>query len=126
MTVWLDERSSVLPYGAPDQRTMFTPERIAIERLDGTLVAERHAPRDSFAGHQMSTPWDPLHRAYFNGEALWTYLTTPFLLTMDGVRVWGTKGLAGGCRDVARVARLLSGFDQRRTASFRIFSLVRT
>jgi hypothetical protein len=53
MTVWLhEERSSVLPYGAPDQRTMFTPERIAIEKLDGALVAERYAPRDSFAGHQ--------------------------------------------------------------------------
>ncbi len=35
----------------------------------------------------MHTPWDPLHRAYFNGEALWTYLTTPFLLGMDGVEV---------------------------------------
>jgi hypothetical protein len=88
MAVWLhEERSSVAPFGAPDRRTMFTPERIAIEKLDGTLVAERCAPRDSFAGHQMNTPWDPLHRAYFNGEALWTYLTTPFLLAMDGVRV---------------------------------------
>ncbi len=88
MTVWLhEERSSVLPYGAPDQRTVFTPERIAIEKLDGTLVAERRAPRDSFAGHQMNTPWDGLQRAYFNGEALWTYLTTPFLLTMPGVSV---------------------------------------
>ena len=47
---WLhEERSSVSPYGAPDQRTMFTPERIAIEKLDGTVVAERRAPRDSFA-----------------------------------------------------------------------------
>src|SRR5258706_1138913 len=92
MTAWLhEERSSVLPYGAPDQRTMFTPERIAIEKLDGTLVAERRAPRDSFAGHQMHTPWDPLHRAYFNGEAMWTYLTTPFLLAMDGVRVEETE-----------------------------------
>ncbi|HKU97085.1 MAG TPA: hypothetical protein VJR58_17500 [Vineibacter sp.] len=62
MTVWLhEERASVMPFGAPDQRTMFTPERVAIEKLDGTLVAERHAPRDSFAGHQMNTPWDPLH-----------------------------------------------------------------
>jgi hypothetical protein len=34
----------------------------------------------------MSTPWDALHRAYFNGYALWTYLTTPFLLALDGVR----------------------------------------
>ena len=92
MTVWLhEERASVFPYGAPDQRTVFTPERIAIEKLDGTLVAERRAPRDSFAGHQVSTPWDPLHRAYFNGYALWTYLTTPFLLAMDGVHVDETE-----------------------------------
>ena len=92
MTVWLHEqRASVLPFGAPDQRTMFTPDRVAIEKLDGTLVAERYGPRDSFAGHQMNTPWDPLHRAYFNGEALWTYLTTPFLLAMDGVRVEETE-----------------------------------
>src|SRR6201987_840765 len=57
MTVWLhEERSSVMPYGAPDQRNMFTPERITIEKLDGTMVAERYAPRDSFAGHQMKTP----------------------------------------------------------------------
>jgi hypothetical protein len=97
MTVWLhEERSSVLPYGAPDQRTMFTPEKIAIEKLDGTLVAERNAPRDSFAAHQMSTPWDALHRAYFNGYALWTYLTTPFLLAMDGVRVEETDAWREG------------------------------
>lgn len=88
MTVWLHEaRSSLFPYGAPDQRAMCTPERVVIEKLDGRLVVERHAPKDSFAGHQMSTPWDALHRAYFNGEALWTYLTTPFLLAMQGVRV---------------------------------------
>jgi hypothetical protein len=35
----------------------------------------------------MQTPWDELDRAYFNGEALWTYLTTPFLLAGDGVEV---------------------------------------
>jgi hypothetical protein len=92
MSVWLhEERSSVFPYGAPDQLTMFTPDRISIEKLDGKVVAERRAPKDSFAGHQMHTPWDPLHRAYFNGEALWTYLTTPFLLTMDGVEVEETE-----------------------------------
>jgi hypothetical protein len=97
MAVWLqEERSSVSPYGAPDQRTMFTPDRIAIEKLDGTLVAERDAPTDSFAGHQMSTPWDALHRAFFNGYALWTYLTTPFLLAMDGVRVEETEAWREG------------------------------
>jgi hypothetical protein len=86
VTVWLhEERSSVMPFGAPDQRTMVTPDRIAIEKLDGSVVAERRAPRDSFAGHQMSTPWDALHRAYFNGEALWTYFTTPI---KSGLKVY--------------------------------------
>jgi hypothetical protein len=97
MSVWLHEqRSSIQPYGAPDVRTMFTTDRISIERVDGTIVAERFAPRDSFAGHQMNTPWDPLHRAYFNGEALWTYLTTPFLLTLEGVRVEETDAWREG------------------------------
>ena len=84
MTVWLhEERSSVTPYGAADQRTMFTPDRIAIEKLDGTIVAERRAPRDSFAGHQMHTPWDPLHRAYFNGYALWALNDAEEILQSD-------------------------------------------
>jgi hypothetical protein len=92
MTVWLHEqRASLLPYGAPDQRTVFTSDRIVIEKVTGTVVAERLAPTDSFAGHQMHTPWDALHRAYFNGEAVWTYLTTPFLLVGDGVHVEETE-----------------------------------
>jgi len=75
MSVWLHEQcSSVLPYGTPTQQTMFTPERIAIEKLDGTVVAERYAPRDWFAGHQMNTPWDALHRGYFNFESNDLYL----------------------------------------------------
>ncbi len=88
MTVAVErEWASVQPFGSPDQRTDFTPGRIAIETLDGRVVAERNNPRASFAGHELSTPWDPLHRAYFNGYALWTYLTTPFLLALPGVSV---------------------------------------
>ena len=88
MTAALDrEWASLRPFGADDQRTAFTPERVAIKKLDGTVVSERFNPRESFAGHELETPWDPLQRAYFNGYALWTYLTTPFLLTLDGVSV---------------------------------------
>ena len=88
MTVALhQEWASVTPFGAPDQRTDFTPGRIAVEKFDGDVVAERRDPRASFAGHQLTTPWDPLHRAYFNGYALWTYLTSPFLLAFPGVSV---------------------------------------
>jgi hypothetical protein len=78
------EWASVQPFGAPDQKTDFTPDRVAIEKLDGQVVAERRDPRMSFAGHGLDTPWDPLQRAYFNGYALWTYLTTPFLMTLPG------------------------------------------
>jgi hypothetical protein len=86
MTVSLhQEWASVTPFGASNQRTAFTPDRIAIETTDGSLVAERRNPRQSFEGHEKTTPWDPLHRAYFNGYALWTYLTTPFLFKMPGV-----------------------------------------
>ncbi|MEU1502857.1 hypothetical protein [Streptomyces sp. NPDC005732] len=88
MTVSLhEEHASVRPFGAPDQRTDFTPGRVGIEKVDGRVVAERANPRASFSGHTLETPWDPLDRAYFNGYALWTYLTTPFLLTMPGFGV---------------------------------------
>jgi len=88
MTVALHrEWASVQPFGAPDQKTDFTPQRVAIEKLDGRVVAERLSPRESFAGHELTTPWDPLQRAYFNGYALWTYLTTPFFMTLPGFTV---------------------------------------
>ena len=127
MTVWLhEERSSVMPYGAPDQRTMFTPDRIAIEKLDGTLVAERLRARDPFAGHQMHTPWDPLHRAYFNGEALWTYLTTPFLLAMDGVQCRRDTRPGGKEAETWRVLRAAFPARWRPTAWCRTSSSART
>ena len=88
MTVWLhEEHATMTPFGAADQKTDFTPDRIAIEKLDGTVVTERLEPRKAFEGHVLETPWDPLDRAYFNGYALWTYLTTPFLLAMSGFEV---------------------------------------
>lgn len=92
VSAWLHgERLTLQPYGAADQRSVFTPHRVAVEKMDGHVLAERVAPRDSFAGHQMHTPWDALHRAYFNGEALWTYLTCPFVLAADGVAVEETE-----------------------------------
>ena len=73
------------PFGEPDLRTSFEPHRVAIETTEGRVVEERLSPRDSFAGHQVDTPWDRLQLAYFAGYAMWTYLTAPFLFAMDGV-----------------------------------------
>jgi hypothetical protein len=95
---------SLHPFGAPDLRMSFTPQRVAIEKLDRTVVAERSNPRDAFAGHQMNTPWDPLLFAYFNGDALSTYFTTPFLLSRPGVEVEETEPWTEGA-DVWRVLK---------------------
>ena len=67
-----------------DKRLVFEPDRVEIQRTDGVLIDERDEPEKAFDGHQFDTPWDDLHLAYFVGEALWTYLNTPFLYTWPG------------------------------------------
>lgn len=81
------EWSTVTPFGNPGWTMTFTPGRVVIEDDNKAVVAERDDPASAFSGHELETPWDPLHRAYFSGYALWTYLTTPFLLAMPGVTV---------------------------------------
>jgi hypothetical protein len=67
-----------------DKRSIFEPSRVVIQRGDGTLIDSRDDPERSFDGHVFETPWDDMHVAYFSGEALWTYLNTPFLFTWPG------------------------------------------
>ena len=78
------EYASVTLFVKAGWRTAFTPERAAIETLQGEVVQERRDARKSFDGHTMNMPWDPLHRAYFNGYALRLYLTAPFFMVMPG------------------------------------------
>lgn len=88
MTVALHRQwASVMPFGGADRRSDFTWDRIAVETLDGAILAERGHPRASFAGHDLDTPWDPLDRGYFNGYAMWIYMTAPFMFVMPGVAV---------------------------------------
>jgi hypothetical protein len=67
-----------------DKRSVFEPGRVIVQRGDGTLTGDRDDPKSSFDGHEFETPWDDLHLAYFTGQALWTYLNTPFLYTWPG------------------------------------------
>jgi len=53
-------------------------------RNDASLLTESNNPRDTFAGHVRSTPWDQLQRLYFLGYAMWNYLCTPFLFNLPG------------------------------------------
>jgi hypothetical protein len=81
------ESTVISPFGQSDWWMVFTPERVVVETVAGEIVQERSNPRAAFAGHTLSTEWDLLHRAYFNGYARWTYLNTPFLLAMPGFEV---------------------------------------
>lgn len=84
MTVDTTKERLVTDFPGQDKRFVFEPQRIVMERRDGSLIQQRDNPEESFIGQVRETPWDDLHVAYFQGEALWTYLNTPFLYTQPG------------------------------------------
>ena len=60
----------------PGSRSKSSTAAVVAERMNpGVLPATPH------------TAWNPLQRAYFNGYALWTYLTSPFLSALPGFAV---------------------------------------
>ncbi|MRX07033.1 hypothetical protein GJ697_04200 [Pseudoduganella sp. FT25W] len=75
------------PFGAPERRTAVTPQQVRIETAAGAPIEETLAPRASFDGHQLDTPWSDLQLAYFVGYAIWNYFTMPFTLARPGFAV---------------------------------------
>jgi len=73
-----------IDFPGQDKRFLFKPSSIVTQKTDGTLIEARDDPEKSFEGQQRETPWDDIHVTYFVGEALWTYLNTPFLYTQEG------------------------------------------
>jgi hypothetical protein len=73
-----------MDYVGQDKRSVFEPSRVVIQRRDGAVIDARDELERSFDGHQLETPWDDMHLAYFSSEALWTYLNMPFLYTWPG------------------------------------------
>ncbi|MEJ1177196.1 hypothetical protein WA845_23390 [Agrobacterium sp. CMT1] len=80
-----DEWASHHPFGADGNVTFFRPDKVEIKDSTGRVLEELDAPRDSFAGHTLETPWTEPQLAYFAGIAMWTYLNIPFLLAAPGV-----------------------------------------
>ena len=78
-----DEKASHWPFGSPDRRSRFEPQRVVLEDANGKVLEELLQPRSSFNGH--ATLWSDLQLAYFAGYAMWTYLNVPFLLARHGV-----------------------------------------
>src|SRR5258708_35415730 len=67
-----EETTCISPFGQPDWRMAFTPDRVAIETITGAVVSERSNPRAAFAGHVLETVWDLLHIVYFTGYSIST------------------------------------------------------
>jgi hypothetical protein len=80
-----EQRISYSPFTAEGLRGVYSPDRVAIGRADGTEIKSRTNPRNAFHGHKAETGWDDLHLAYFSGYAMWNYLNAPFLFRLPGV-----------------------------------------
>ena len=91
------QRLSYAPFTAEGLRSVYEPDQVAIETLDGKVVKSRINPRDAFNGHKVESGWDDLHLAYFSGYAMWNYLNTPFLFALPGftaeeIEPWNADG----------------------------------
>ena len=84
LTVEMRNERVTVDFPGQNKRAIFEPNRIVIETTDGTPIEARDNPEESFQGQQRETPWNDVHVIYFVGDALWTYLNTPFLYTHEG------------------------------------------
>jgi hypothetical protein len=98
------QRATLGRFGAPDRRVQFAPDRLVLETERGEVIEVRDNPRAAFAGHDNQSPWDRLHAAYFDGYALWTYLTQPFLYQLPRFYGEGDRALGGRWRNLAPAA----------------------
>ena len=91
LTVHVHEPRAVMePFPRARERGVFERGEARIERDDGEVLASRSDPRAAFfgaSGLRRNLRWDPLDSAYFAGYAMWNYLTTPYLLTSNGLEV---------------------------------------
>jgi hypothetical protein len=73
-----------------DQQAVFDRGDVRIETRNGTLITSRRNARAAFSGLsglRRNLRWDALDAAYFAGYAWWNYLSTPILLTREGVTI---------------------------------------
>lgn len=78
-----EQRIAISEFDGSNGRVLFEDDRIIFEK-EGLPSQVFDNPVSAFAGQTLETPWDPVHVAYFASEALWTYLSSPFLYTYPG------------------------------------------
>lgn len=77
----------IRPHPLAGMQGIFQGDAVRIETESGEPVQERKNARSAFDGFRHKLWWDNLDAIHFAGYALWNYLTTPFLLSLPGVRV---------------------------------------
>jgi hypothetical protein len=85
-----EPHSEFSPFPDAERRTVFDGHSARLEDENGEVVTTRADPRSAFrglGGLRRSFRWDALDATYFAGYAMWNYLTTPYLLTREGVEV---------------------------------------
>ncbi|MFI5613565.1 hypothetical protein [Amycolatopsis sp. NPDC051903] len=102
-------RTVLTDFTGPGLRGVYTPHHVRLEDANGTVLAERTAPRESFPPRLGGVRWDALHVLYFAGYGLWNYLTNPYLLTWPCVR---TEELGPGETDGPGWRRLRVTFPE--------------
>jgi len=60
MTIDTRDERLVTDFPGQDKRSTFEPNRIVMEKVDGTLIGSRNNPEESFKGQQRETPWDDM------------------------------------------------------------------
>ena len=81
-------RSEARPFPREGSRGVFDRGAARIETATGDVLESRADPRAAFhgaSGLRRNLRWDALDSIYFAGYAMWNYLTTPYLLTREGV-----------------------------------------
>ncbi len=89
VTAWLhQQRAGLKPFGPSEEVfSDFTPTRVAIENVNGELIAERKGTAQTLHKDMKTGLWGILGLATFNGYALWQYLNMPFFMTLPGFSI---------------------------------------
>jgi hypothetical protein len=73
------------PYPAPGSRGVLEPHgEVRIEHEGGATTGARRDPRAAFGDLRHRFWWDRLDILYFGAYAIWTYISTPFVLLREG------------------------------------------
>ncbi len=83
-----EQHVSLSPFPRPGRRGILLPDgTVRIETDGGETLEVRERAREAFAGFRHKLWWDRLDILYFATYALWTYISTPFVLASPGYEV---------------------------------------